>query len=213
MEIDMTDKKSSESRRKLLKSIAAGSGAIVAGKSLPESWSRPVVDSVMLPAHAQISMRIFGANNAPISDIGSIFQSESDSMLARLFDSAIKGLIPAAEAGGIGIPDISDPTNYSSCATVNGSNLETWFQLYADTFLLADYTGTLPLSGQSSLSLTIYGESCDDTEKQNIPVKVTDNGDSVTVTGIGDVEGSVTLPIISECPMKVACERPAPEPD
>ena len=51
----MTDKKSSESRRKLLKSIAAGSGAIVAGKNLPESWSRPVVDSVMLPAHAQTS--------------------------------------------------------------------------------------------------------------------------------------------------------------
>ena len=51
----MTDKKSSESRRKLLKSVAAGSGAIVAGKSLPESWSRPVVDSVMLPAHAQTS--------------------------------------------------------------------------------------------------------------------------------------------------------------
>ena len=51
----MTDKKSSDSRRKLLKSIAAGSGAIVAGKSLPQSWSRPVVDSVMLPAHAQTS--------------------------------------------------------------------------------------------------------------------------------------------------------------
>ena len=51
----MKDKKSSVSRRKLLKSIAAGSGAIVAGKSLPESWSRPVVGSVMLPAHAQTS--------------------------------------------------------------------------------------------------------------------------------------------------------------
>jgi hypothetical protein len=51
----MEDKKSSESRRKLLKSIAAGSGAIVAGKSLPESWNRPVVDSVILPAHAQTS--------------------------------------------------------------------------------------------------------------------------------------------------------------
>lgn len=46
---------SDTSRRKLLKSIAAGSGAIVAGKSLPESWSRPLVDSVILPAHAQTS--------------------------------------------------------------------------------------------------------------------------------------------------------------
>ena len=51
----MTDKKSRESRRKLLKSIAAGSGAIVAGKSLPENWSKPAVDSVLLPAHAQTS--------------------------------------------------------------------------------------------------------------------------------------------------------------
>ena len=46
---------SDKSRRKLLKSIAAGSGAIVTGKSLPESWSRPVVDAVMLPVHAQTS--------------------------------------------------------------------------------------------------------------------------------------------------------------
>jgi hypothetical protein len=51
----MTNKKSNESRRKLLKSIAAGSGAVIAGKSLPENWSRPVVDSVMLPAHAETS--------------------------------------------------------------------------------------------------------------------------------------------------------------
>ena len=51
----MTEKKSSESRRKLLKSIAAGGGAIVAGKSLPDKWTAPVVDSVLLPAHAQTS--------------------------------------------------------------------------------------------------------------------------------------------------------------
>ncbi len=49
----MTDNKSNDSRRKLLKSIAAGSGAVVAGKSLPESWSKPIVDSVLLPVHAE----------------------------------------------------------------------------------------------------------------------------------------------------------------
>ena len=51
---------SDKSRRKLLKSIAAGSGAVIAGKSLPESWSRPVVDSVLLPAHAVTSCAITG---------------------------------------------------------------------------------------------------------------------------------------------------------
>jgi hypothetical protein len=35
--VTMTDKKSNDSRRKLLKSIAAGSGAIVAGKTIPEN--------------------------------------------------------------------------------------------------------------------------------------------------------------------------------
>jgi len=46
---------SDKSRRKILKSIAAGSGAVITGKALPESWSRPVVDGVLLPAHAQTS--------------------------------------------------------------------------------------------------------------------------------------------------------------
>ena len=59
---------SDSSRRKLLKSIAAGSGAIVAGKSLPESWSKPVVDSVMLPAHAQTSGAIYNIEYSRLSD-------------------------------------------------------------------------------------------------------------------------------------------------
>ncbi len=40
-------------RRKLLKSILAGSGAVIADKSLPDKWTRPVVSAVVLPAHAQ----------------------------------------------------------------------------------------------------------------------------------------------------------------
>ena len=48
-----SDKKLTDSRRKLLKSIAAGSTAVIAGKTVPDAWTRPVVDSVMLPAHAE----------------------------------------------------------------------------------------------------------------------------------------------------------------
>lgn len=51
----MKDNNSIGGRRKLLKSIVAGSGVVISGKSLPDSWIRPVVDSVMLPAHAQTS--------------------------------------------------------------------------------------------------------------------------------------------------------------
>ena len=42
--------KKTTARRKLIKSLAAGS---IVGVSLPEKWSQPIINSVLLPAHAQ----------------------------------------------------------------------------------------------------------------------------------------------------------------
>ncbi len=42
-------------RRLVLKTLAAGGGVVVAGKTLPQSWYKPVVETVVLPAHAQTS--------------------------------------------------------------------------------------------------------------------------------------------------------------
>ena len=51
----MNNKTSNKKRRKLLRSIAAGSGVAVAGKLLPDAWSKPVINSIILPAHAQMT--------------------------------------------------------------------------------------------------------------------------------------------------------------
>jgi len=51
--LKMSKHSSNENRRKLLKTIVTGSGAVVAGNALPEGWAKPVVDSVILPAHAE----------------------------------------------------------------------------------------------------------------------------------------------------------------
>jgi hypothetical protein len=40
-------------RRKLLKTLAGAGGVVAAGALLPEKWSRPVVDRILVPAHAQ----------------------------------------------------------------------------------------------------------------------------------------------------------------
>ncbi len=47
------------SRRKVM--TVAASTAVVAGAALPSKWAKPVVDSVLLPAHAQTSATILSA--------------------------------------------------------------------------------------------------------------------------------------------------------
>jgi hypothetical protein len=44
------------SRRGLLKALIISGGAIPTAKILPAQWSRPVVNAVMLPVHAQTTM-------------------------------------------------------------------------------------------------------------------------------------------------------------
>lgn len=75
------------SRRQLLKATIAGTGAVVAGKSLPEQWSRPLVESVTLPAHAQTSVISVGG---PL-----LFTAQEVNASDWLLDK----LVPTANAG------------------------------------------------------------------------------------------------------------------
>ncbi len=43
-------------RRRILKALATGTGAVATVKLAPEKWTKPVVDSVLLPAHAQTTV-------------------------------------------------------------------------------------------------------------------------------------------------------------
>ncbi len=49
-------KKPVEERRKLLKSLVAGGAAIGAAAALPDSWKKPLINAVEVPAHAQSSV-------------------------------------------------------------------------------------------------------------------------------------------------------------
>ncbi len=44
---------SSETRRKAMKRVLVGSGVVATSKVVPDSWSQPVIDSVVLPTHAE----------------------------------------------------------------------------------------------------------------------------------------------------------------
>ncbi len=93
----MTDKKSNDSRRKLLKSIAAGSGALVAGKSLPKSWSKPVINTVLLPAHAETSDATTYSQTQGFEDHGTRNPAGDNSdplMLDQTLTFSLGGLTP-----------------------------------------------------------------------------------------------------------------------
>ncbi len=51
----MSNTKSNNTRRKLLKNVAVGSSAIITAKSLPEAWQKPIVNAIVLPAHAALT--------------------------------------------------------------------------------------------------------------------------------------------------------------
>lgn len=150
----MTENKSSGSRRKLLKSIAAGSGAIVAGKSLPETWHRPVVDSVMLPAHAETSpetitceddtslcagtytgvLNGISINNRLLNcaSIGSAGASGSIGLPISVVisgDGSVSLLAPAASATLVGNTFILEWQNTIATINESGTTCELWLVL------------------------------------------------------------------------------------
>lgn len=104
---------SNEQRRRLLKSLLVGSGAAVMRNDLPQSWHKPIIESIVLPAHAGVSSDIAtytasGATGIRVSQNG----NESETGLA----SAIGSLIPLANAQ-IGQPQGND--GWYVCAVAN----------------------------------------------------------------------------------------------
>jgi hypothetical protein len=51
----MNDKNIDTQRRQALKKILAGSSIVGASAVVPDKWVKPVVNAVVLPAHAQAS--------------------------------------------------------------------------------------------------------------------------------------------------------------
>ncbi|MGA8262551.1 MAG: hypothetical protein WB783_20255 [Arenicellales bacterium] len=52
-----SDERPATSKRRLVKALTASAGALAAANMLPSQWIKPVVDTTMLPAHAQTSDR------------------------------------------------------------------------------------------------------------------------------------------------------------
>lgn len=91
---------SHQSRRDLLKSFALGGGVVVVARGVPDTWLKPVVESVVLPAHAQTS--------ACASSITAT-SLESDNPFPRIVvivDSATEDVMASCEGGSVMASDL-----------------------------------------------------------------------------------------------------------
>jgi hypothetical protein len=95
MSANNNEKLASEGRRLLIKSLAAG-GATVA--FLPEKWTKPVIDRILVPAHAQGSLgSLYGIYTNEGNRFGSNDQPHG------LFERLANMLIPAAHAAPLNV--------------------------------------------------------------------------------------------------------------
>lgn len=92
-------KKVDQSRRRTLKTLGFGGGLGAAGFVLPQNWSRPVVESVVLPAHAQTTVSL--------DDVTGTFQDEGIATIVGRTDPSIMDmLIPTAHASSFTMADV-----------------------------------------------------------------------------------------------------------
>jgi len=92
----MIEQKLRSRRRKALKTIVIGGSLVAIGESLPDSWRRPVVNSVLLPAHAKTS----GSEPVPPTPGRQIFNSATESAVFTVPDRVTSIHVVAFGASG-----------------------------------------------------------------------------------------------------------------
>jgi hypothetical protein len=85
-------------RRKLLKSLTIGGAATVTAKSLPGEWKKPVIDTVLLPAHAQTSPPVITPDFHGGMAMTRVNGITGLSVPEQLFKGIIDSVIPPAQA-------------------------------------------------------------------------------------------------------------------
>lgn len=84
-------------RRNTIKVLVA-SGAVITGRTLPESWTKPVIDSVVLPAHAQMSPQDEESPDTTTFSASQTVTLESDAGNVDLdFSFDVTGFTPAGD--------------------------------------------------------------------------------------------------------------------
>lgn len=128
------------SRRRLLKSLMVGGSILTISRSLPEKWVRPVVESVVLPAHAQTSA--INGHFAGFANTGQV-TAEATPILDLL--------APRVYAGAV----INTSTQNYICAEVDNNSVTSVLVYVSNTFILTPLSSAVPQDIPGSVPLDV----------------------------------------------------------
>lgn len=165
------------SRRKALKSMLAASGVVAGSQALSSEWTRPLVESVVLPAHAQTS------DTASTYDSGLVGVGLLSTHPWYAKSNLLDSLISPAQAGsysigvrnstcGSGQDIATDGGGYRVMFKVDGSNVDVCVSsegnIY-ESYQRCTQQVTATLSGQNiSDVIVVMDDSIDDPDYQEV---------------------------------------------
>lgn len=184
-----TPEKAAAPRRGALKRLAAGGAAAGILAALPSRWTRPVVESVMLPAHAQTS--------EPGEPDGVFFAASQPTDSRSILD----WFVPAAHA--VVVPDCQIG---SGCATLADGEITLFLRLTDGKSIPSCYSGmggvgdTVALSPQNGINIlcnkTVDIVSLEGTAPNRTLTLSNGAGQSVLQETSGDCDcGSILIPL------------------
>jgi hypothetical protein len=103
------DERRNRARRHILRTLVVGGGAMTAARATPETWVKPVVESIILPGHAATSAPVAPGNPSGTFSSGTVSLTEAsppaDTLLAdaapeskAISDELLEFFMPSANA-------------------------------------------------------------------------------------------------------------------
>jgi hypothetical protein len=144
-------------RRRLFKALAGVGVVAVGAAALPRRWTRPVIDSVLLPAHAQATGTVFGGAGLTVVGGGMAGMAGDAHYKQGPIHRLLDAVVPSAHAVAM---SPSEPTA-TVCAMQAGNLIDVTLQRSQNN---ARRQGMLNIDGTpGTLSVIAQSSSCTET--------------------------------------------------
>lgn len=181
-------------RRKLITTTGAACGTALGANSLPEQWLKPIVNSIILPAHAQTSVGCEVSCLSPAtycssgdSDAIRLTVSEDGTIQVQTLDGMASALIDICDGGSLSV-DIGANTFSAIIPCGETASIDVTQSNGSGTTV---FTLTKELCSAPPMSCLVPATYCEGSGMGSIQVTVTSDGDVTVVHPNGTATATI----------------------